>query len=87
MDALSYFLLLIMIVFFMVIVIKLVWYLLPFLIILMGISYLRFKYIQNKREKEFRNYQARSQTNPKPNSKIKDDVIDVEYTVRDADDK
>lgn len=71
----------------MVIVIKLVWYLLPFLIILMGISYLRFKYIQNKREKEFRNYQARSQTNPKPNSKIKDDVIDVEYTVRDADDK
>ena len=87
MDLITYILFIIIVTFFIIMAVKLVWFLLPFIIILLGVSYLRIRYLQNKRVKEFKEYGETIYKQAKPENKIKDDVIDVEYTVRDADDQ
>ena len=77
MDTLSYILFIFLILVVLSFVFKVLWYLMPFIIIGMAILYFRNRFFQPKGPQNRPRQDQPSQSRP--------DVVDVEFTVRDAD--
>lgn len=84
MEILTYLLLLILLFFVLGFVFKVIWYLLPFILIFYGVMYFT-NAIRIKRYKDTRQ-EAPRQTNQRTQTR-NDDVIDVEFKVRDENDQ
>lgn len=78
METLSYILFLLFVVMILSFLFKVLWFFLPFIIIAMGIVYIRMRYFETKKPNQPRN--------PSSSNNVKKDVIEAEFKVRDSDD-